>query len=327
LFVSKYNGNIGFGTSTPVLELHIADGDTPGIRLDQDGSGGWGTYVWDVAANETNFFIRDVTGGSKLPFKIFPGAPTNSLTIDNTGNIGLGKWHAETNLHIYDLDSAPNIRFDNGTYVWNVSGSASGFVLNDGTTDKNPFQIMTGAESDSLVISTDGKVGIGTQAPQAELHVEGDAFVNGDIVLEGYISERSDVAAKENFKVVSGRQILDRLAELPITTWNYKDDTSTLHIGPMAQDFYGSYGVGKDEKHLSALDVNGVALASIQELNRMVEEKETQIAVLEADLTSLNKRVQQLENGQFGGTLNLVLPFVFGLGGMVLGALFLSKRR
>jgi hypothetical protein len=59
----------------------------------------------------------------------------------------------------------------------------------------------------------------------------------------------------------------------------------------------------------------------------MVEEKETQIAVLEADLTSLNKRVQQLENGQFGGTLNLVLPFVFGLGGMVLGALFLSKRR
>ncbi|MAT42624.1 MAG: hypothetical protein CL609_09805 [Anaerolineaceae bacterium] len=326
LYIEDY-GRIGFGTNNPVVELHIADGDTPTVRLDQDGTSGWSPQVWDVAGNESNFFIRDATNGSKLPFRIQPSAPSSSLTIKNTGNIGFGTWLPETSLHIFDLDSAPTIRFDNGTYAWNVSGSASGFVVNDGTTDKNPFQILTGAESDSLVISTDGKVGIGTQAPQAELHVEGDAFVNGDIVLEGYISERSDVAAKENFKVVSGRQILDRLAELPITTWNYKGDASTLHIGPMAQDFYGSYGVGKDDKHLSALDVNGVALASIQELNRIVEEKDAQIANLEADLSSLNKRVQQLETGQSGSTLNLVLPFVFGLGGMVLGALFLSKRR
>ncbi len=327
LYVEDYSGDIGLGTADPVLELHISDGDTPGVRLDQNGSGGWGTYVWDVAANETNFFIRDVTGGSKLSFRIQPGAPSNSMTIKGSGNVGLGTWSPATNLHIYDADSTPTIRFGGLTYFWDVSGSDTSFVLKDGATDNNPFQVATGAETDSLVISTDGKVGIGTQSPEAELHVEGDAFVNGDIVLEGYISERSDVAAKENFSLVSGRQILDQLAKLPITTWNYKDDTSVLHIGPMAQDFYGSYGVGKDEKHLSALDVNGVALASIQELNRTVEEKDAQIAVLEADLTSLNKRVQQLETGQSGGTLNLILPFVFGLGGMLVGALFLSKRR
>jgi len=326
LYIEDY-GRIGFGTNTPVVELHIADGDTPTVRLDQEGTSGWSPQVWDVAGNESNFFIRDVTNGSRLTFRIQPGAPQDSLTIDNTGNVGLGKWKAQTNLHIYDTDSPPTIRFDTNSYVWNVSGAGTGFALNDGTADTIPFQVVAGAESDSLVISTDGKVGIGTQAPQAELHVEGDALVNGDIVLEGYISERSDVAAKENFAIVSGRQILDRLAELPITTWNYKDDTSTLHIGPMAQDFYGSYGVGKDDKHLSALDVNGVALASIQELNRVMEEKDAQIAVLEADVTSLNQRLKQLEGSQSGRALNLVLPFVFGLVGMVVGALFLSKRR
>ena len=40
LYVNNY-GRVGLGTSAPALELHIADGDTPSIRLDQDGPGGW----------------------------------------------------------------------------------------------------------------------------------------------------------------------------------------------------------------------------------------------------------------------------------------------
>ena len=40
LFVED-TGDIGIGTSTPVLEMHIVDGDTPAVRLDQNGSYGW----------------------------------------------------------------------------------------------------------------------------------------------------------------------------------------------------------------------------------------------------------------------------------------------
>ena len=72
-------GRVGLGTSVPYVELHIVDGDTPTVRLDQDGSAGWTAQRWDVAGNETNFFIRDATNGSRLPFRIFPGAPSNSL--------------------------------------------------------------------------------------------------------------------------------------------------------------------------------------------------------------------------------------------------------
>ncbi|MEO7917300.1 MAG: tail fiber domain-containing protein [Dokdonella sp.] len=84
------SGRVGLGTTTPVLRQHIAFGDTPGIRLDQDGSSGFTAQIWDVSGNEANFFIRDVTNGSLLPFRIRPGAPTSSIDIAATGNVGIG---------------------------------------------------------------------------------------------------------------------------------------------------------------------------------------------------------------------------------------------
>ena len=89
LYVSNNGGNVGLGTSNPVLELHVTDGDTPALRLEQNGTVGWTPHTWDVAGNETNFFVRDVTNSSKIPFKILPGSPDNQLVVTSTG-IGIG---------------------------------------------------------------------------------------------------------------------------------------------------------------------------------------------------------------------------------------------
>ncbi len=75
------DGDIGIGTSTPVVQLHMKDGNTPTIRLEQDGSSGFTPQVWDIASNEANFFIRDATNGSLLPFRIKPGSPSSSIYI------------------------------------------------------------------------------------------------------------------------------------------------------------------------------------------------------------------------------------------------------
>lgn len=81
LFVSE-NGNIGVGTNNPgSLEINIEDGDTPTLRMSQNSSQGWSAQIWDVAGNETNFFVRDATNGSTLPFRIYPGSRTNSIRI------------------------------------------------------------------------------------------------------------------------------------------------------------------------------------------------------------------------------------------------------
>lgn len=58
LYVSS-TGRVGLGTATPVLDLHLVRGDTPSVRLDQDTTSGWTAQVWDLAGNESNFFIRD----------------------------------------------------------------------------------------------------------------------------------------------------------------------------------------------------------------------------------------------------------------------------
>ncbi|MBQ0788700.1 MAG: T9SS type A sorting domain-containing protein [Oceanihabitans sp.] len=89
-FYLNASGNLGLGTAAPAVELHLADGDTPTLRLEQDGTAGWAGQVWDVAGNESNFFVRDVTNGSTLPFRIQPGAATSSLYIAATGNVSLG---------------------------------------------------------------------------------------------------------------------------------------------------------------------------------------------------------------------------------------------
>src|SRR6056297_2582239 len=80
LYLDSSN-RVGFGTATPAVDLHVRQGNTPTLRLEQDGSSGFTTQTWDIAGNETNFFVRDVTGGSRLPFRIRPGAPNSAIDI------------------------------------------------------------------------------------------------------------------------------------------------------------------------------------------------------------------------------------------------------
>ncbi len=94
-------GDIGIKTATPVVDLHIVEGNTPTVRLEQDGSAGFTPQTWDMAGNETNFFIRDVTNGSKLPFKIIPGTADNTLYLKgNPGTVGVNTTSPDASLHV-----------------------------------------------------------------------------------------------------------------------------------------------------------------------------------------------------------------------------------
>ena len=108
------DGDIGIGTNNPVVDIHNVNGNTPTLRLEQDGTSGFTPQTWDMAGNEANFFIRDATSGSTLPFRIFPGAPSNALVIEgSTGHVGLGVTAPEANLHIEQAGAdGPKMRFE-----------------------------------------------------------------------------------------------------------------------------------------------------------------------------------------------------------------------
>ncbi|MCB9317023.1 MAG: tail fiber domain-containing protein [Lewinellaceae bacterium] len=84
------DGSSFIETEGAKVGLQLRSGDSPYLRLDQDNSQNWGAYTWDIVGNESNFFIRDVSGGSKLPFKIKPGSSSDRLVINGT-NVGIGK--------------------------------------------------------------------------------------------------------------------------------------------------------------------------------------------------------------------------------------------
>ncbi|MFL5382314.1 MAG: tail fiber domain-containing protein [Longimicrobiaceae bacterium] len=103
----------------------------------------------------------------------------------------------------------------------------------------------------------------------------------------------SDRNRKEGFLGVDGEDILGRLRFVPVTTWRYRDeaDRSTLHIGPMAQDWHRAFGFTRDELTINMSDFDGVNLAAIQALTRRTE-------ALRAENAALRARVQRLEAGQ-----------------------------
>ncbi len=73
--------------------------------------------------------------------------------------------------------------------------------------------------------------------------------------------------------------VLERLATLPISTWTYGfDHESVRHLGPMAQDFAATFGLGYTDRQIAIVDANGVCMAAVQALHRRVVALEAELA-------------------------------------------------
>ena len=128
----------------------------------------------------------------------------------------------------------------------------------------------------------------------------------------------SDRNAKENFIPADGKDILQRLVAMPLFSWNFKGADPTIRsLGPTAQDFYAAFGLGRNDKSIANVNLEGVALAAVQGLNTKVdeqtsllqsrlegavEEKNRQLAEQEAvireqqrEIAELGERVQKAE--------------------------------
>jgi trimeric autotransporter adhesin len=172
-------------------------------------------------------------------------------------------------------------------------------------------------------------------------------YTNGDLSTGAYLasgsgswSSVSDRNLKDNFTSVDGQAVLASLAEVPIATWNYKaQDSSIRHMGPMSQDLYAAFGLGESETAISTVDADGVALAAIQGLYQLAQEQAAHIDALEAEnaglhqsLDGLEERVAALEggartNGASAGLFSGLTPGWLLVGGLLLVGLLLVHRR
>jgi hypothetical protein len=200
LFVDS-SGRVGLGTATPVVRFHMVDGNTPTMRLEQDGSAGFTPQTWDVAGNEANFFVRDVTNGSKLSFKIFPNAPTNSLIVEgSTGDVGVGIQSPTAPLHIRRTDGTSKLLVEDSN-----SGSSfrTMFELNNAGTGGIAYRMTT----NGLSIDTNNTAGVyrinfsDGDNQELELDGNGNLIIDGEITTSGSCSGGCDLVFDPDYKL------------------------------------------------------------------------------------------------------------------------------
>lgn len=174
---------------------------------------------------------------------------------------------------------------------WSVTGNVNtipgvNFV---GTLDAQPLELRGVG------------VGINRSNPTHPLHVgTGPSNGNGAHVTAGGVwTNGSDRATKTDFAPIDSRAILRKLAGLPVTSWRYQGEPEHIrHIGPMAQDFHSTFGLGEDGRYIGTLDADGVAFSAIQALHAELSAADHRIEELEG-------RVERLEAARGFSTLSL----------------------
>ena len=275
IFVDS-TGRLGLRTSTPVLDLHINTSNTPAIRLEQNNSGGFTAQTWDVAGNEANFFVRDVTGGSKLSLRIRPGAPTSSIDISSDGDVGVGTASPSAKLHASASTGAI-------TTMLQLTNNAASRLNFEDTAAVTTWGLNNSSGNLNMIKSGAGVTAFALQG-------------SGALTIAGALTQNSNRDLKSNIAEVNPEAILAKVAELPISTWIYKaDEAQATHLGPMAQDFAAAFGLGEDNLHIALGDMAGVSLAAVQALNKQVSAKDAEIAKLQQQNAEMAQRLSNLE--------------------------------
>jgi len=176
------DGKVGIGLTSPTNLLSVAgtvESTTGGFKF-PDGT------VQSTAA---------VSGSSA--YGASSSAPTNSLYVDQFGNVGIGTVYPG-----YPLSVTGNMSVS-GTVISN----GGGFQFPDGTTqttaatagDRNSLDASDGAPLDAVYVDVAGNVGIGTTAPTTALDVRGTTTTYTLEVTGGAdLSESFDVSREGN---------------------------------------------------------------------------------------------------------------------------------
>lgn len=269
------SGRVGLGTSTPAEDLHIWYGDTPTIRLHQSGSG-WAPQTWDVAGNEANFFIRDVTNGSRLSLRIKPGAPTDSLFINNDGKIGFGTSSPSTQVHLVTASTVNAEivaeRTGNASAIFGAAGQFTYF----GSKSDHSLKLYV---NNQMVMKLNNKV---TATKKLEMYDELGYYAAG----WQYSSSR---ALKENIKNLTAEDAVKALEGLTPVRFNYKIYKEEEQLGFIAEDV-PELVASKGREGLNPMDLVAVLTKVVKEQQKMMQEQQKAIDELKKEIAELKKK-------------------------------------
>lgn len=301
-------GRIGLRTTTPVLDLHIATSNTPAHRLEQTSAGGFSAQTWDIAGNEANFFVRDVTSGSLLPFRIRPGAPTSSIDIAADGDVGIG-----TDAPATRLDARANASGQATARLTN--SNASGFAAIEYISDSGGVDLFFGVDNannntrlnsvnshpivmltnsaEHFRIQTNGNIGINCNAPGSHLVIaSGAGCANPSSSINAGATQFTAASSrmfKENLVLLQAPNILQKISAIPVYNYDFIQGPKN-RIGLIAEDFHQIFARGSD-KYIDGNEVQMALWMAVQQLTARTEE-------LRQDNEKLRQEIEELKRRQ-----------------------------
>jgi trimeric autotransporter adhesin len=249
----------GFRSSIPGGSNNVANGNysfAAGLRAKAEHAG---TFVWADSENS------DFTSTEDRQFLIRAAGGVGINTNNPARMLHMRGDESNTPTMLFESDDAPEERRIAALFMNVSTGHMSiGRMTDDGASlDSTQFQIR----------SDNGYVGIGRSGGSIAhpLHMASGAHVTAAGSWEN-VSDRNSKMAFESVDVAAA---LQALADLPLSTWEYKAEPGVRHLGPMAQDFAAAFGLGSNDSSISTVDASGVALAAIQGMHaELVKERE-----------------------------------------------------
>ncbi len=306
-------GHIGFGTSDPQVNLHVATPDLfPALRLES--SDGASPCAWDLEGSFGGFNLIDVNNSNAMPLRVFAGAPTNSFMIDGTGRAGLGTAAPTSQLHLH----TPAVLGSESIAKFEISDDPIGSLQINNVSSSNGIfhpRLLGSTASQAVALTMEGRItadvggnpvvafdaarlggGAVTTRPLVVYRnntvVKVSISANGNVTATSF-TNASSRSLKDNIVDLDSRKAQDALRQLTPVEFVYKDDPTADHrVGFIAEDVPEIIAEA-DRKSVPIMDVVALVTRVVKDQQQTIDEQGKMIDALMKRLSQLEGQMQE----------------------------------
>jgi len=242
------------GSQNTATGIQALENNTTGIENTATGAGA-------LLANTTGHF-NTASGRDAL----------RSNTTGNS-NVAIGRTAlGDTTTGTNNTANGDGALASNTTGFWNTATGTLTLLSNTTGSQNTAMGMFANVSTGNLTNAT--AIGFAAQVNASNKVRIGNRSVTR---IEGQVSftSVSDRNQKENFKPVDGEEVLEKIREIPVQSWNYigHDPKEFRHYGPVAQDFFAAFGhddigtVGSPTT-INSGDMQGILMIAVQALEK-----------------------------------------------------------